>query len=849
MLVDTDASELTDANPNEIREPAAPAAPRMAPFALLRFATLPVDMLTAMRPHRTLDAIEASFAAEGIMRQYAEKLAESLFALVGRTAPEAKALRRAALQLKREIHGLQPTALSAERIDDVLGALEPDDSAAAAMLRGWIAAQSARRALDNASEQSLREELQTVLRPALRAPLANPLFRRALAMASAEIARHAERGDELPRKERPDQFERSLLSYFSRAAVKTSPFSSFMSTTALSVSNRPTGPLRLKRLVHLCRTRLNRGVIARLHRASQASLAATSLPLRANVTLKQIGASRFRSLSDRPLALLGRPWRQQATATFQLHPSLSGPLTSVEGVRGPEEWRTIFKAAGVPADRAETLPAQLLERGLLVPPSLTDAYDPRPEAALLAHLQPSAGKGSDEAHAALAGMMEACVRLAEDDGPEHRHAATVARIRELETEALAALSPSTPEPFQNVVLDDCWSTGAGGALGADQLSAVRDLGDFLSTQIGISPVYLNLRDSFVARFGEGGRCEDVLDFLIDAQPGLVKAVEYGAISESGPIPPAPAGTRLPVTVQLQLLKGEGMPRAVVNKVYEGPAWLAARFGFGPTREHALLRCGIHDWIGTLAGGAEPVDLAVNGDCNDLQAHPRLTPSVLRWPGEPHHGGDAVDLDGLQLVHDEASGLLRLKRPSGAEIALFYLGATLPSPTWGVPYALALLAQPYQLMRPAFRPAGEEEEAQDVQFVPRMEAGAVILKRATWWVRTEWLRRAWFGERGAARLRAVRRGRAEHGMPETLFARRPSQAQGAAINSGALDAQRKPLWVDSANPFCLDLLERLADGVEWLSLTEALPGPGEHMLTIDGQCHVSELQVELLLERR
>jgi len=849
LLVDNDVAELAAGKPDWAGETSDSGALRIAPYALLRFATLPVDMLAAMRPRRTLEAVEASLAAEAAMGRDVEGLADALFALVGRTAPEAKGLRRAALQLKREIHGLQPTGLTSERADEVLAALRRQDPAAGAALEAWIAAQAARVAADSAAEEALREELQAVLRPALRAPLANPLFRRALAMASADMARHAGRADALPLKGRPDQFERSLLSYFSRAAVKTSPFSSFMSTTALSVAERASGPLRLERLTHLCRTRLNRGLVARLHRAFQATLARTSLPLRANPTLTNMGGSRFRALSDRPLALLGRPWRQQAIATFQLHPSLSGPLTSVEGAHSPGEWRTIFEGSGVPSDRAEALPVQLLERGLLMPPWLADAYEPEPETELLALLDQGAEEGAAVARAALGAMVDICSELAAADTPLQGHAAMVARIRDLEAEAMAALSPSAPEPFQNVVLDDCWSSGARTVLGTDQLRAVTDLGDFLSTQIGISPIYLNLRDSFLARFGADGRCDDVLDFLTEVQPGLVKAVEYGASSESGPTERAPAGTRLPVTVQLQLLGGDGGPRAVANKVYEGPAWLAARFAFGDTPEHAVLRRGIGEWIETLAGSREPVDMPVSGDCNDLQAHPRLTGSVLRWPGEPHRQGEAVDLADLHLVHDEASGLLRLLRPTGAEIALFYLGAGLPSPTWGVPYALSLLAQPYQLMRPGFSPAGAGRELDDVQFAPRMEAGAVVLKRATWWVRTEWLRRTWFEERGAARLRAVRRHCAERGMPETLFARRPSQPHAAGTNSGALDAQRKPLWVDTANPFCLELLERLLDGVEWLALTEALPGPGEHWLTIDGRSHASELQVELLLESR
>jgi hypothetical protein len=125
---------------------------------------------------------------------------------------------------------------------------------------------------------------------------------------------------------------------------------------------------------------------------------------------------------------------------------------------------------------------------------------------------------------------------------------------------------------------------------------------------------------------------------------------------------------------------------------------------------------------------------------------------------------------------------------------------------------------------------------------------VVVRRAAWWVRTSYLMRAWFAEKGARRLANVRRDCAGTGLPSLFFARRPPQVQSAAISNKALDANRKPLWVDIANPFCLSVLERMCEGTEWMSITEMLPGSQQLWLDVDGARHVSELQFELLLRR-
>jgi hypothetical protein len=172
----------------------------------------------------------------------------------------------------------------------------------------------------------------------------------------------------------------------------------------------------------------------------------------------------------------------------------------------------------------------------------------------------------------------------------------------------------------------------------------------------------------------------------------------------------------------------------------------------------------------------------------------------------------------------------------------YLGSVLPSPAWGIPYALTVIAQPHYILRPDVSPpAGSSAE---VVFHPRISEGHLVQGRMRWSIRASRLRTVWFCHTGARRLLAVAEECRTHRIPECFFARAHKQIEPTQID-GALDA-RKPLWIDTRNPFCLELFERIARDVEWVIITEALPDVDQSWTVIGGERHVSEFQVELMV---
>jgi len=872
MWNETDTDSTAARGPSTAEAVAEPMAANpalagmeMAPHMLLRYATQPAHRMEAMRLRRTEAHLADHRQARARMDALGAAVSDDLFCLVPRLAEDESRLRRAVLQLRRDAHQRQATGVRLAERAEILSRLVSQDDDAAARLAAWIAAQQQLTDSLQAARASFDEEMQTLLRPALRAPLADSSFRRALEMASPGLAAQARRERKLPTKPEPDNFERSLMGYVMRATAKTSPLSSFMATSSLSwCADDGVGLPRLRQAGLHCRTRLNRGAGARVERALQQCLARSgAVPLALNPSFKALPDGRFRALCCRDLVLLKRPWREQRRAQFQLHESVGRVL--VRAIGRPSQpwadWAAQLEAEGVAADQVPALLDKLIKRDLLQVPTLSDGFTDRPRFAWPAGTDATRWAPAREAFEALQATAAAAA------GPDDQRIEALAAIGAREAQALEALGQDDAEPLQNLVIEDCWAA-LGGEVGglprvgpaAPEWAGLSDLRDFLATQVEISPQYVRLRAHFLERFGADGVCDDVVDFLTEVSDKLVEVNEYGNALKEGEPAPANAGAMMGVTAQVQLVPAAepGQPgRLVVNKVFDRPAWLAARFAFGDSAQHELLRAELAEWLQTLSVDAEPVDVMVNGHCNELQAHPRLTPRVLAWPGEPLCVPPEQQLQAgaLSLSHDRESGLLRLvERASGRRINLLYLGSTFPTANWGVPFALSILTQPYRLQRPSATPpaATDDDEvaaAPVADFVaqPRLERGNLVLRRASWWVRGQHLNDAWFGAKGVDRLLAVADDCRRHGLPPRFFVQGSVAARhDMEVSADVLDGYRKPLWVDVRNPFCLSLLERMAERFDWLTVTEALPDPDGSWLVMDGQPHVCELQLEMMV---
>ncbi|MFF5445572.1 lantibiotic dehydratase [Streptomyces sp. NPDC012888] len=215
---------------------------RLGEHLVLRVAGLPADAVGALRCPGAADWAARVLAAEAGLRADAGPLGDALHRAVAATDPApdgpGAAARRALLALRRRIHNNRPP----DRADEALAALAATDPDGAAALADWLERHRELCGLLAEGGPLLAADLAAGRR-ALAGLLEDDRLRLGLLLASpvlesrlGPLVRAAAEGAE-PRG-RARKAERAVLSYVYRTACKTSPFSTF---TALA-TGRFTGP-------------------------------------------------------------------------------------------------------------------------------------------------------------------------------------------------------------------------------------------------------------------------------------------------------------------------------------------------------------------------------------------------------------------------------------------------------------------------------------------------------------------------------------------------------------------------------------------------------------------------------
>ena len=156
---------------------------------------------------------------------------EHLYKLV----PELKdrTLRRAALQLRRDIHNGDLPRLPSSDLEHLLDRLNDD---ARNTVRACPEAMSRIAHLLRLGQSTLAEETHSTLRPAFWSAIEDPRLQFGIATASPEFSsRIALEKDRQANTGEATELELSLLRYLLRAVCKTSAFSTFMDVGAVPV--------------------------------------------------------------------------------------------------------------------------------------------------------------------------------------------------------------------------------------------------------------------------------------------------------------------------------------------------------------------------------------------------------------------------------------------------------------------------------------------------------------------------------------------------------------------------------------------------------------------------------------
>jgi len=194
---------------------------RLGTRFVCRVSGAPADTVDTLRATRTLELLDRLAQLESGLRERREELSATLFQAIGTAAD--KPSRNRLIALKRELYNLRPMAQG--KMDEAL-ALLPE--AAAEGARAFAAELVERGRVEAELREAFGGETAE-LRQRFRALLDDPDFRAGLMISSrslyATLGRYAATGGELSGKD--EKTERGLLRYYTRMAMKATPFSSF----------------------------------------------------------------------------------------------------------------------------------------------------------------------------------------------------------------------------------------------------------------------------------------------------------------------------------------------------------------------------------------------------------------------------------------------------------------------------------------------------------------------------------------------------------------------------------------------------------------------------------------------
>ncbi|MGW6649070.1 lantibiotic dehydratase [Streptomyces sp. CB02130] len=912
-------------------------SPAPAPAFMLRVAGLPVDEVRALRCPDSRRWADDVLDTTGQLALLAGKAADQLHGLIGGSDDEP--LRRALLKLRRDVFNNRlPDPVAAE---DALTRVRALDPAAARALADWLTGRRALAEQRDAGAALLADETGRT-RTELARIAGHERLRKGLLLASptldAQLDAYREKasrpGARPDRKQR--KIERSLLSYVYRTACKTSPFSTFTGV-APGVLGGSDG-LRV-RVGEEWRTQVRLNVVA-LGRLADAVIAdpvrRADLPLalasgwgrdddRVRYVRRWVTAGdddtavTFDAVKDRLFFLRRSGTLERLLGLFEER----GTIRYGELAAWLEEDR------GAAREECEQYLGALLDVGMVQVPCLrTEVHDTDPlrafQAALRGLDRPWAGRLADRleetaAHAA---------RFA-DAAPDERRAllaAVRAGLREVQEEELgvarakvpqtllyedAAAGPGRAADRGAPALGDPASRGpaSGGAPGGVGTGVTLDPDAWRELAAGplaaierVLPAFdltlpqrITFQGFFLARYGRGGRCDDLLKLVHDfhedffdqymtftasrtpydadgtyvpevnwlglprlraldaarrtftarmsalweaAEPGAAEVwlddAFLDAVAGELDIPPSDFA---PMSHHVQIADRPGDPLVVLNRSYGGVSFPFSRFTqlFDGLGEQLLAHTGT-----LVPEGAVLAEVTGGPVISNLNLHGRLTPYEVVCPGERGTLDEEfrIDLDDLHLVHDPEADRLALRSARlDREVIPVYLGYLVPLALPELPRTLLLLSPTSMAPLNVWAGVPEGEPRGGVTGRPRVRHGSLVLSRRSWSAPAAVLplHRPGAPEDGwFLDWHAFRRA---HGLPDRVFA--TVSDTGARGATGA-----KPQYLDFDSPLSLSAFEALIKSPDARVVFREMLPDEDALPTVSGRGrHVAELAVE------
>ncbi|MEU6952187.1 lantibiotic dehydratase [Streptomyces sp. NPDC045714] len=820
----------------------------------------------------------------------AEELSDLLYAAIGGLGDHSVKPRLVAL--RRSIHG-QRFPARREWDEELARALPTDTSERVGRwLQTMRRQREACRELVTAMNQDRADEMARLLKTA-----ADPMFRHALSQASPPLL------DELVRRQNvlKPRTVVGLTKFVSRAATKTSPYSTFTATAAGTWSDDGPALSSWGDDTTVCILELDRMVLEQITGALLTrEEVVQGLQVRPNPSLRRVNG-RYTFLGRRPAEpLVSVPATPQIDACLRV----VGDQRSLAHLRD-----TLVAGAPERLDGVTRFCARLVTMGALEYVGPVPDQSENPLSDLIAHLVSTAPGLSDLTAdlSALRSELTRELRPAEIDAYRARQTA-IARL-------LAAigrrLGLNWPPPdvlgkiafHENAVLPH-GSLTASRAEWRPVLDDLDVLRRWLSLHDRMLPVRLALGRYVGLRFGAGATPtfldvhtaiqhdltrEDAgcPDWLLPLRPFLQLAGPVRAeVLEHSPVPelallhrlrrqslenvlsgvrdgtvlrtdPAvlaglaagwPSWVRAPgsIACYVQPELGGGRLSAVVNTISGG-------YGKGAGRWSRLLRQAGGERLptGRPAPDAEntPVLAELSGTFGvSVNLRAPTAPYEIDYPytTTTRPTSERVPLRDLVVRHEPVSGTVELvARPTGRRVQPAHLGMMAdPLLPPAARLLLAAFGQSY-LLHPSlslFKPA-PDDRTQDVEFLPRVEVGRLVVQRAEWRAHIDQVPVQRAGETDTEHLLRLAGWLRTHGIPRRSFVRLHT-AGGDWVNH-VFAKSRKPMFLDLSSMSMLAVFRHMTKSFTGhVAFEEALPDPTHARPVAGPEPRVAEIVLEL-----
>lgn len=806
-----------------------------------RVAGLPADALDDLAAPRTTSALHAAIQHEESAKALVDSVSADLYALVPKA--NTQEIRRAAIALRRDVHNFRWSRRAGAALSLVAPAM---GDAAAARLEAWAQSMRASDRWMAISRESLPGEVAHATE-AMTRRLRAPNIAAGLALASPDFTRRL-LDEDIPAELEP-RFARSAVSYLTRTAAKTSPFSYLGVVGTTEIRRKPASEGSKNRFSNLAfesAVSTNRALAVALLRTC-----ARQFP--ADPVVDVVVNPELALVDDRWLAVLpayavrdGLCIRHDQIVDCSRYAKMFGILLatpiSLTGFAGePESYEAVA-----------SLLARLVEGGLLQPVVPWPATTRRPFAALSQLVRERAGGklvGFQNALQSLAAREEL---IATSHSPRMLLTA-IAEARSSVHDAFQRLGTPVPDWVASAPIFH--ETVSGGASIIEGLPAVvgqdlRAVSRALAADTVLTARYHHLVRCFVSRYGTGG-AGNLLEFShayldrVDINTPMRSArnsrTTPGDLNRprDNPTVGAPSHTMF---FQLAANSISDIDAAryelIVNLIQPGSLGLVTRWG-GLSRMAEKLSPWRSSWLNSKHPGARVYQFSAYSDWVDIQGFTLDGVPRLRCPGDlPGRDPEEVGFSDITLYHDPASETLRAVGPGGHPAAFNYVGTVPVHLIAGPARLLCLLSDPWMMNDGYYE--SRQLPGSTIVFQPRRQEGRVVFRRAQWVIPQNLIPRP--GRDAVRFLADMERWRLKHDMPVEVYI---TQVLPGVLGS----VPSKPQWMSFTHPHSLyTAVRQIESDALSVKMHEALPVREQYWVVDDrGRRYASEFTCSILVD--